>query len=370
MKSKIEFISPYVEHRKGLIGNIIDGIYAQLDKHLIILKDGFERPGFKPIDYYVCLLYIKYLCETNNFDFSKIIEGNLEDVMPYLKKRYEKYHKNLPNDIINYKLYEVLKIFAYENYEIEAYEDRFLDCFIKKDKKYLLISSSITPYIKYPNVDVFQGTSYDKDLNTYLPEVNEYKILDEIIGIKRKYISSYNEFKSEDYAAFIYLADKIYKPYNTIKNTHLNYLTKVLMVFKYSDISNYRSLNNGISVNEIKENLQKIYIDGDKTYIEYNKEGKYEPNKKINIKLLTNIKNNDLATIIGSTKEIKDVSIFVSPETIISNNNRIGFNIYNNKEQQKTKDILDIIDENKIILQELRELDDIISKEVDKMIIK
>ena len=360
MKSNIRFIS--LSEKESMKKDILKAVKLQIEKY-----DKNRKYIYTSSGYYLILLYSKYIIEKEKMNYTKIIGGDLDELLPYLQEAFKNNYTFVLRNFIDYKLYELLPLIAFKDYEIEVYKDRVLDSFVEKNKKYLLVSSGITiPYIKYENVDMFSERFFYKKIKKYSLIVKGYQILDEILGIKRKYLYSNEEINFNDYDEIIFINDSKYQDYYSFETKNKIPINNFFMISKYSNISNYQSNTAFLSELEIKNKIKNIYIDGEKAYIEY----KNNESNKINIKLLTSIPDSNLREIISSREEIPNISIYVTPDDIIKNNNRIGFSAYNKKRIKKEKDILDIVDDNKEILKKIRELDDIISNQIDKMIIK
>ena len=323
---------------------------------------GNKRDYLAPGLFYNFLLYVKYLIEENNLDFMKIINGDLDSLLPYLEDVSNYFVKNF----IEYRHYEVLKKMIFDDYYIKTYQDRILDAYLDSNKKYLLISTASVPYINKENIDVCLRVS-SKSIH---PFFERYQLLDRIIGINRKYCNEYKDIKIKDYDEIILINDRNFIDFGDLSRNKVKMNSDVFMICNYSDISRYKSNNRLFSDLELKSRVNSIYIDNDKAYVRYHK---YEPDnkdKKINIKNLSDVKDDNLSSILNKDEEIEDISIYVSPDDIINNHYRIGFKSYNNKDILKYEDIIKVVDQNERIINKIRELDDIIVKEINKLIIK
>ena len=165
MKSKIKYVNDVYNSK------FISEIYG-------LITDSFQNNNinriFGNVYYYGMLVYAKYIIERERIDYSKIIDGDIEELSGFLKERFNKLFP-LPfiKNFKDAKLYEILKKMAFEDYEIPVYSDRFLDAYLDKNKKYLIISSYKIPYIAYSNVDI-----YDADMSPRLQFI--YELFDEI----------------------------------------------------------------------------------------------------------------------------------------------------------------------------------------------
>ena len=308
--------------------------------------------------FYELLLYSKYIIEREKLDYSKIINGQVEELIPFLKEKYSEIiiGRGLVSCFVKYKIYEIIRKIAFEDYEISIYKDRVLDAYIENNKKYLLISNYDIPYINHPNVDIC-------DINSTKYKLFKNQLLDEILGIKREYFNISNEINIKKYDSIIYINDgkKYIDAKEYVVKKH-KIVSDIFMICKYSDISNY---------SDTFETIETIMIDKDKTYIKFCKKNPYK-NKdlndlKISIKELSKVNDNNL---IKSNEEINNISVLVSLENIKNNNHRIGFTNYTKGIDIDQNKVLRLIDYNKSITKKIRELDDEISNKIDRMIVR
>lgn len=359
MKSKIKYIS---DKEKNVFK---EEIIAQIEEYRKAIN---QDKVLGSSIYYDLLIYAKYIIEKENLDYFKIINGQTDELIKLLKERY----KGVPVKIDNlkeYKLYEILGKLAFNDYVIEIYKDRVLDAYLDPNKKYLMVNASIRTYIQYPNIDIICEDFEINNKDSYA--LCKYKMRDEIIGIERNYYSSWNNINLEEYDALIFINDNKakYIEFSEFNRKHITRMKEVFMITNYSNISNYKS-SNGISrlftsVRELKNKIKSVYIDDEKAYITYIHKDEED---KINIKELSNIPDDKLKNIIDSDKEIENVSIYVTSQDIIENNYRIGFKTYNNKTDNK--ELLRLVDNNARMTKRIRELDDEISRQIDRMIVK
>ena len=318
---------------------------------------------------YEILLYSKYLIEKNNLDYFKISNGDIDELMNLLIQ--SNYFIRL--SLVLFKKQEIYKFIgkiAFEDYRIEIHKDRILDNCIDNNKKYLLISTNNRDYVSYSNVDIY--IENDK----HLININRDKIYDEIQNINRNYYIDLKDIDINIYDEIIYINDNTnYISYTEfrkklLKESNQLFTKEVFMITNYSNISNYIYEKDNIILRENEINVIKnIMIDNNKAYILYDyKNRKLINDTKINIKELSNIKDEDIKEYINNDKEIDNISIYVDRESIINNNYRIGFNAYNKKIDNKK--ILMLIDRNTTITKRIRELDEEISNQIDRMIIK
>ena len=329
----------------------------------------YDIKYFSIDDIYYLLIYSKYIIEKYNLDFSKILNDNIEELLPYLQDKCRSYiRKGILNKYIEYKIYHLIKFVIYREYTFEVYKDRVIDLYIDTNKRYLLVSNVAVPYINHSNVDIY----YEKGIllnGLVAPSIYEYSIKDEIIGINRE---CYNNLKDIDFTKYdtIIVLNDTKEPYDIIKEYKKIFRKcKVLLKCKYSDISKYRTTFDDFRYKDQSSNINTILLDKSLAYLLYNYTNK---DTKINIKELSNIEDKDLSNIINTKDSIDNVSIYVNVDDIINNRYRIGFSYYNsnNINDNTTKDIIKLVDYNEYLTNRIKELNDEISKKLDEMFIK
>ena len=316
---------------------------------------------------YLALLYSKYIIEREDLNPSTIINGKLDELMPYLKERFSelKVGSVVPHQFKNHKFYELLKKIIYEDYEIDSYIDRVLDHYLDKKKRYLLVTSEPIKYIPYSNVDIIVNPSTELDLFYN-------QVLDEIVGINKKYYMFNEVVDIKQYDSIIYINDaNKYMEFKSlsIKTKSINN-KDIFMITKYNNIS-----NTDISFLDIKS----VMLDKDKAYITINRNSPFTKNirikeeqqieYKVNIKELSNVPDEDLERIIKTDEEIENISIYINREDIMKNRHRIGFSSYLDFSMDKSK-ILRLIDHNEHLTKRIRELDKEIEDQVNKLIVR
>ena len=306
--------------------------------------------------YYDMLLYAKYVIEREHMDYSKIVDGDVDQLLVFLKERFKGlFTINFTKNFKDAKLYEILKKMAFEDYEIAAYRDRFLDVYLDKSKKYLLISSYKIPYIVYPNVDI-----YDVDMNDRQRFV--YELYDEITGNKRNYYTSFKDIDLSKYETVIYLNDDVN---NIDYRDNVFYKHKIylggLMVCWYSNISKFKG---------IFETVEEVFLDKNKAYVRFYKDvKKYDIDReqeKLKIREISEISDDELKTAIHLDDD--STSVMVSREEFINHGRRIGFRIY--KSENKHEKLLRLIDYNKMITNKIDNLNEEIASQIDKLFVK
>ena len=253
------------------------------------------------------------------------------------------------------KLYEILKKIAFEDYEIAAYQDRFLDAYLDKSKKYLLISSYKKPYIVYPNVDI-----YDVDMRDRQRFV--YELYDEITGNKRNYYTSYKDIDLSKYEMVIYLNDEVK---NVDYRDNVFYKHKIylggLMVCWYSYISKFKG---------IFETVEEVYLDKNKAYVRFYKDVKrYDIDRekeKLKIREISKISDDELRDAINSNDA--STSVMVSREEFINHGHRIGFSTYKNENGHEK--LIRLIDYNNMLTHKIDDLNKEIATQIDYLFVR
>lgn len=320
-----------------------------------LISESFQNNNVKRIFgnnyYYGMLLYAKYIIEKEKMDYSKIIDGDIDELLGFLKERFKKlFPLPIVSNFKDAKLYELLKKIAFEDYEIPAYSDRFLDAYLDKNKKYLLVSSYKIPYIVYDNVDIYDADMYER-------QQFMYEILDEITGNKRNYYTDYKQFDMNNYDMVIYLNDGA-------KN--VDYRDKVLlkhrapanflMVCWYSYISNFKGIFGSID---------EVFLDSNKAYVRFNRSlGREED--KVRIREISNISDYEIKNFINSDNEKN--TVVISYEDFINHGRRIGFSTY--KKDNGHEKLLRLIDYNKMITNKIDSLNEEIASQIDRLFVK
>ena len=353
MKSKIRFIYDDKEFkRKKETIELIKEHIREYDMKLI----------FSYNILYDLLVYSKYIIEKENLDVSQIIKGNTKELIDYLKEEYKKYDSINGRVIVTcfdkLKLYEVLKKIIYDDYEIRCDDDRFLNNYLDKDKKYLLVANKSINFINLPNVDI-----YVKDRPKLIIFIE--KLYDEIVGIKRKHYESLTEIDYRKYDEIIYLNNgkEFIDDSEILKSKHHN-IKEMLMVTNYSIICRQRT---------IFSKYKTISIDKDKVYIEFRNNINSLNNQtddRICIKELSNVSDDELKQEIINEKEKKDICIYASIKDVRENSYGIGFKAYNKNNSEERTRILKLIAYNERLTEKIRVLDNEISFQINKMIVR
>jgi len=326
--------------------------------------------------YYYLLLYAKYVIEKEKMDYMKIIDGEVDDLVSVLKEKFKKYFvASFVNNFVKCKLYEILKKMVFEDFEIYTYKDRVLDAYIQKDKKYLVIGNRISSgavaylthrisrfrdlsYINFSNVDF-----YDTDIEERKQFI--YELLDEITGNKRNYYTRLVDLDLDMYEGVIFLNDLDYVDCSDYVHRKCHIVNKkVFMICKYSSVSSYEGSFNDIG---------RVLIDNSKAYIEYPFEYILKKNKDdehgVNLLELSNVADKDLKEVINGEKKIDKISVDINYKDFLSHGCRIGFTTYS-EDNVNHERILRLVDYNNSIVHRINELDDEISKQMDKLFVR
>ncbi len=348
MKSKIKFINDDKESR--------------IKKETIeLIKEKIDNKSFHPSSYfYDLLIYSKYIIERDNLNVQTILDGDVDELIEKIKEecKIDNIFNILIKEFKDYKIYELIRKVIYEDYEIVIYNDRVINSYIDKKKKYLMVCK-LDGYINYSNVDVYIPIP-----TLYL--LNRILLYDKITGNKRNIFVDSNDIKFKDYET-VFLINNKRKAYNDDYSIKKNFfdIKKLIMVCNYSEISKYYE---GVL------NIKTIMMDRDKTYIEYRilDESKRldDSEYKTCIKELTNISDDNLKRIIDSDEEIENICIYTTAKDIKNNGCRIGFKAYNKKYNVDRTKALRLIDYNAKITHEIEELNKEISLQIDRLIVR
>lgn len=329
------------------------------------MKNTGRENGICFFSYYIDILYyVKYIIEKNNLDYSKVINGDLTDILPILEEKF----KNVMaistkiQNFVDYNFCEMLKYIAFKDYEIPALNDRVIDSYIDESKRYIFISSGHIPYIKSNTVDVWIEKQVSSITGHYSTSLIKYLVYDEILGFDRKLYDSGNRGKICYEYGIYYNYGKFKEVYDVLPSWL--HCSQMFMVYQYNDISNYNTLR----MHSFLRNTKNVLFDKDNAYIVREIGFNYDLNKTINIKELTNIKDEDLSKILLSNDEIDKVSINVSPSDIVNNNFRLGLSAYINK--RGDNEIIELIDANSRISKKIERLNKEISNKIDEMLVR
>ena len=203
---------------------------------------------------------------------------------------------------------------------------------------------------------------YDKD-----DYFDNYKILDEILGINNKYIKE-KDIKIDNYK-YLYIFD------NTPRYRSDRHDNEYTIIDKYIDkidniilYTNYNKINNVRSCRHLLRYMKTIIIDNNRAIVIFNK----EMNDEISIINYNSnkISKDKLLSIVNNNRKQKDVLVKTSLDEIGNNNYRIGFNLYQLDNNDKVKDINKIVDENTDYLERLNKINQTVETEINKLLNK
>ena len=329
---------------------------------------------------YISLIYILYLSgkKENKAKIKELLaKEDLNSFYTYLKKEHN--FTYICIEYINIK--ELLKVIKGQNYKelieefIKFQEDseyKRLEVF-KKEKEKILYINTTDNFSNYNYND--KDASYLKETinRTYYSTYYFYRILDEMLKLKRTYYNKYNEITIDEYDTIIINDTEPFYKYSLNKDNFIkdieqnfyNYKGRIILKTSYNKISKFRYYY------LVRRRLSKVilhaYVKNNTVYMEF------LPNNNENISLillneeLAN-NNNKLQKIIESNRNKKGTLIKVTPEDIRNNNYRISFKIYEIENIQKIKAINDIVDENTKLTQKLERLNNVIEAEVNKLL--
>ena len=303
---------------------------------------------------YIMLLYSKYIIENNGLDYSHIIKGHIDELNKLVEFLNKKFDNNEIELFIKRKIYTLLQYFRFQDYYIETPKYKYLDNYLDKNKKYLYIDLRwrdhwISRYVKYENVDIWDRFDSVDKMCSYL------QIYDEIRNIKRKYYTDIKDININDYDEIIVANESPFdNGYEYIKQLLNKYNKKIIIIYYYGSIYNYKSATNKIANKEIKNDISRIIFDNYYTVIEYDQS---EKNQNIPFLLLNGLSNLKIKDVINSEDTITDILIYVPRNLIISNGNKISFDLYNKEIKATNMDELsNIYASNKKMIDSLSEL--------------
>ena len=317
---------------------------------------------------YYLLYYMKYVIEKNNLNYQSIIKGETKELFDILKHDLSEVItiRTSLKYIEENGLYKLLKLVAFEDYEIDSYNDRVLDSLIDPNKQYLFVFDGLSlPYLPYSNVDIYDERIRGRVFNKYSPRAFVYIVYDKILGIKRDMFISDEEVRQKKYDAIIFLNNKrsYVDAIEYISNKNLRVASDIIAIQKYKYISKFRRTS------ALLYKIKSIIIDSDKAYLNYKKNLlSNAETDDINIKDVTLVNSNQLEDILKSNDNIPGISTNVTHEDLVKHNFRIGISTYENNDEHNR--ILQLIDRNEAITERIHELDEKISYLIDELIVR
>ena len=306
------------------------------------------------------LIYLKHLCDTNKYKYEEVInDNNLYDLFSFVEtfKKTNKEEFPINKLLRNISIYDSKELVK----EFLANFETLMAIYDSKKERIFIIN-------RYAASTDFIG--YDQDgLTTYIPkrehEYEYFKAIDEILGIKNKYLKE-ADIKLDKYN---YLCVYDTKPkYRFIKDNneydliydYLHKIDNVILYTTYSKISNFKDGR------RILRYLKTVILYEDRAIMIFNKDAtatsiiNYDPEK---IKSIDKLKS-----IIENNRKQKDVLVKTSFEEIISNNSRIGFSLYELDKSEEIKDINKIVDQNTRLLEGLNRINETVEQEINKLL--
>ena len=201
-------------------------------------------------------------------------------------------------------------------------------------------------------------------------EIVNFKFYDLVLGKKNQYME-YSETDCDKYEnvlicdetpRYIYIENEVEKEIIDLIRTFLRTNKNVVLKTTFKKISNIRNFR------FILKYLDKIVLFDDETTYCY-----FKNKEDLDISIIDYAKSKieseeDLRNIIKEDLEKRDVLVKTSVEEIMKNNYRIGFKLYQDKEKSEKRNINAIVDANTKLINELKDYDSRIAKEIDKLI--
>ena len=346
-----------------MINNLYEEVKKELSKQNKYVIDNNVRWGL------LVLFYLKYLCDKKKYKFEDVIRS--DSIEPFLSI-------DIPNSYykVKYKDSKLNKLLSQiENEDLNKLIIEYIN-YIQKDKlnliddtKKKIVFTNAYNLINYDKLGKTTYISYNDDLSKI--GLKTYQLFDEMLKVKNKYLSNIEDAKV-DKNTLIYLYDDIigyrYRQTEYIISKIYSYVVKnrktsIILETEYKRIaklkyeSDYSFLNKVL----IMKNSDTVYL-----YFNYKKSDlisiiMYDEEK---IKSIDKLKEKLL-----KDRRQKDVLIKVSREEVKSNSGRIGFKIYQDKDEKK-RTIQKIVDENSYLTDKLSKINDIIKEEINKLINK
>lgn len=323
-------------------------------------------PNSDSENFYIMLLYLKYLCDNKKYTYEEVIKSEtiekyISEFSPLLKGIYSIYKDCEINKLLVFIQFENLKTLIYDF--LNNYKNNKINI-LDKDKKIAYLTNTY-PFCIYDTNGGALYSNYDSErINERKCEL--FKLLDKMLNIKNEYKKQINQNDISN-NSLIYIYDDALT-YRYIKNIDiLNCVYKVINKFPNNEII-FETKYNKISTLKYRfyyEKLRRVIIikDSDTVYMQYN----IDLNDKVSIVMYDESKGDALNKIIENDRKQKDVLVKVSTDEIYENNGKIGFRLYQNKSDQ-TRNINDIVDENSRLIANLSIINDEIKEEVDKLI--
>ena len=311
----------------------------------------------------IYLIYLKYLCEIGMYQIDEVIKSlDLFDITEDIKM----YKKRIDNHYL--PINAILR-----NYQDVSSKDLLMD-FIKTFDKpihfhednqaiYVGISDKLFGYYDINGKSIYIVPDHLQDIY-----YDNYKIMDEILGIHNQYL----EEKDIDFSkySYLYIYDDTPK-YRFIKDRneytkidyYLSLVKNVILCTNYSKISNFKEGR------YVAKYLRTVIISTVKAYMIFRK----DDNDEISIINYDSNKihsNDKLISIIRNNRKMKNVLVKTNLQGLKDNNMRIGFHLYELEKENEIRDINKIVDENTRYLDRLNSINERVEKEINRLLNK
>lgn len=304
------------------------------------------------------LLILKYYCDNNILEYEETINKKIIPELP-LPIGEEKLHNIQYTNLLSFIQYCDLKQL------IKEYINKKKNNFIDMDKPKLYIATNLN----FENYDVTGNTTYVTDQFDIIPtSVRKFKILDKMLEINNKYIEL-KDVKIKDYNKIIIYDEE--PEYKFIKKENNIYsLIEYLIVRTNTNIilqTTFKKISNIKEARRILHYLSQVLLYDDETVFLNFKHKENETISIINynkekIETIEKLKN-----IIEKNRKQEDVLVKVTEKEIRNNYYRIGFKLYQNKNENREININKIAEENEIMIRQLTLLDKSIQEEINKL---
>ena len=315
----------------------------------------------------IYVIYLKYLCEINKLKYEDVITSD---------EVYDESGLLIKGNLV-IKEYMLSINALIRNFTFAKAKDMLMELINEKEdknnfycesKKRIIYSYGISYYYDSSDLDTYDingNTTYliknvkNQDLYEY------FKMFDEILGIKNKYLSeSEINFKEYDTLSIFVLGPKYVNNDDAVLFSYINKWVQEINVSIYSKYSRFSKFGNvpGYVSRSIINYIKTILIKDSNMIIMFN-------NKVSEISIINcNNKNRDeIEEIITKNRKQKDVLVKTNYQELINNGMRIGFNLYQKKKDNNEIDINKIVDENTRYLKQLNNLNEIVERETNKI---
>lgn len=337
-------------------------VISEIKKKLITEKRKYVSTTLAN-DNYILLLYLRSLCNKNKLSDYQNKKSLLEIIPKKKKKLYENFFEKDLNELLiyfqNHDINDLTKAFT-EKYNYNIFDD-IENLFIKKEEKTCYLFN----VLKNNNNLIYFGINYEI-------KILLYEMLDKINFTKRNIVTNLKDINLNVVDNLVIIDEE--PVYRYIQNE--NIIDKVSNIFnEYNEFNGNIILKTSYSkVSKLKNNQLINYLVNVCLY-EKKQDAILVFNRKCNSEFVNIVMINDsnytnIKDIINNTEENSEYLLKVPKRVIISNNYRLGFNMYLPNRTEEVKSINDIIDENTRITEEITRLNKLIQQEMDKLISK